>query len=99
MKKNLLSLLLLSFLALSSAFAQSRKISGSVTSSEDGSPLPGVSVKVQGTTSGVQTDADGHYTLSIPTGQNVVNFSFIGYNNQSITIGAANTYNLKMVPN
>lgn len=86
MKKNLLNLLLLSFFAFTSAFAQSRKISGSVTGSEDGLPLPGVTVKITGTNTGTQTNASGYYTLSVPEGTKSLTFSYIGYLTKSVTI-------------
>ena len=59
-------------------FAQ-RTITGTVTSSEDGLPLPGVNVIVQGTTTGSITSADGTYSLDIPGGDISLQFSFIGY--------------------
>ena len=66
MKKNLLSLLFLCLVALSSAFAQSRKITGTVTGADDGQPLPGVSVKIQGTSTGTTTSAQGAFSLTVP---------------------------------
>jgi len=87
MKKNLLSLLLLTFIAFSGAFAQSRKITGRVIGSDDGQTLPGVSVKVQGTSRGVQTDGDGTFVISAETGQ-VLTFTFVGYASHSVKIGA-----------
>ncbi|NCD69511.1 SusC/RagA family TonB-linked outer membrane protein [Mucilaginibacter agri] len=84
MKKNLLILLFLSMLALTNAFAQGKKVSGKVLSADDGLPLPGVSVKIQGTQKGVLTDGDGGYSLSLTSGQ-VVTFSYIGFVSQSVT--------------
>ena len=49
MKKNLLMTFLLTFLAAASLFAQDKKVSGKVTSAEDGSGLPGVTISVKGT--------------------------------------------------
>ena len=49
------------------AFSQERVITGKITSGEDGSPLPGASVVVKGTTTGTITDVDGNFTLSVPT--------------------------------
>lgn len=59
MKKKLLLFLVLSIISLNSIFAQGRKITGRVTGADDGQPLPGVSVKIQGSDRGTQTDADG----------------------------------------
>lgn len=50
MKKKLLMTFLLTFLAAASLFAQDKKVSGEVTSAEDGSGLPGVTISVKGTT-------------------------------------------------
>ena len=82
---GLLCLLLLSF--ASAAIAQ-RVITGRVTSTADGTPLPGVSVQVKGTTNGTSADAEGQYRLSIPTSGTVtLAFSFIGLEPQEITVG------------
>jgi TonB-linked SusC/RagA family outer membrane protein len=96
MKKNLLSLLLLSLLTLSSVFAQSRKITGTVTGADDGLPLPGVSVKVQGSTIGTQTNQQGVYTLTVPQTAKSLMFTFIGFTDQSIVLNGQSTFNVKL---
>ena len=96
MKKILLFFLVLSAAVFSNTYAQTRKITGRVTSAEDGQPLPGVSIKITGAKTGVQTDADGAYTLNVPGGSTTVVFSFIGYRPQTITIGSASNYNVKL---
>jgi TonB-linked SusC/RagA family outer membrane protein len=73
--------------ALSSAWAQERTVSGKVTSTEDGSPLPGVNVVIKGTTNGTVTDADGNYRLSLPSSGGSLVFSFIGLQSQEILVG------------
>ncbi|MBD1391886.1 SusC/RagA family TonB-linked outer membrane protein [Mucilaginibacter glaciei] len=98
MKKNLLTLLFFSIMAVTTAFAQSRKITGRVSGTDDGQPIPGVTVKIAGTTSGVQTDNDGLYTINASTGQTLV-FSFIGYDSKSVIISAGNRYDTRIVPN
>lgn len=75
--------------------AQNKIVSGTVTDSSDGSPLPGVSILVQGTTNGTQTDFDGNYTMSVNTGDVLV-FSFVGMGTQTITVGASNSINVQM---
>ena len=60
-------------------------VSGKVVDSETGTPLPGVNVIIQGTSTGVSTDFDGNYQISVPQGA-VLDFSFIGFENQSITV-------------
>ena len=82
--------ILLTCFSLAIAFyslAQDRPIKGKVTSSEDGTPLPGVNVVVKGTTNGTVTDVEGNYSLSVPaSGGNLV-FSFIGLRSQEVPIG------------
>lgn len=73
-------------------------ISGKVTTNEDGEPLPGVSVLVEGTSIGAVTDIDGLYSINVPSGRTTLSFSFIGYKRQSIAIGNMNTINVVMEP-
>ena len=77
MKKKLLMTFLLAFFTLTSLIAQERKITGKVTSAEDGSNLPGVSVSIKGSTKGTQTNAEGVYSISVPNSTTLV-FSFVG---------------------
>lgn len=67
----------------------SRVITGTVYSADDKSPLPGVSIKIQGTSGGTVTDAKGAYSLSIPD-KAVLEFSFIGYLTQKVNTGNKN---------
>ena len=67
--------------------AQGLQITGSVISAEDGSPLPGVSVVVKGTTVGTVTDFDGNYSITVPQGANTLVFSFVGMRTQEVAIG------------
>ena len=73
------------FIGIGMLFAQEVTISGTVTSSEDGLPIPGVSVVQKGTSNGTITDFDGKYQLKVPTGSVVV-FSFIGMKTQELTM-------------
>ncbi|MFN7493917.1 MAG: TonB-dependent receptor plug domain-containing protein, partial [Cyclobacteriaceae bacterium] len=85
MKKFLL--LCFSFVFVLSAWAQDRVITGKVTSAEDGSALPGVNVVVKGATNGTVTDADGKYSLSIPSSSSSLIFSFIGLKSTEVPVG------------
>ncbi|MCQ2201843.1 MAG: TonB-dependent receptor [Bacteroidales bacterium] len=87
-------LLLLPMLFFSfSAFAQ-KSVSGTVTASSDGQPLPGVNVLVQGTTQGTITDFDGKYQISVNEGQTLV-FTFVGFTTQNVPVVAGqNVYNV-----
>jgi TonB-linked SusC/RagA family outer membrane protein len=73
------------------AQAQDRIISGKVTSSEDGNPLPGVNVVVKGTTVGTATGTDGTYRLQVPANAEALIFSFVGFLNQEVQIGNRST--------
>ncbi len=92
MKKVTSLVVLLLFAGIQVAFAQ-RTVTGRVTTST-GSPLPGVTVLVQGTTTGSLTDADGRYTITVPNDQAVLRFSFVGYKEQSIAVGSQSTINV-----
>ncbi len=74
-----------------------KRISGIVTSSEDGLPLPGVSILVKGTTTGTVTDAEGKYAISVPDNGGTLVFSYVGYITQEIAIGNNNTVNIVLV--
>ena len=79
MRKALLTLILvIAPVFIFQAFAQDRTITGVVTSSDDGLPLPGVSVVVRGTTIGATTDIDGRYSLSVPENARTLVFTFVG---------------------
>ncbi len=83
MKKGLLYFLLFTPLLL---WAQPRKISGVVTSGDDGEPLPGVSIRILGEERGSITGIDGSYSITVDKGSVLV-FSFVGFKNKEITIG------------
>ena len=90
LRAMLLTMLLTLFCGLLTTQAQTKHFTGMVTDS-NGDPLPGVTVMVQGTTSGTITDLDGKYQLNAPEGAMLV-FSFIGY--ESVTMPVSN--NLKI---
>ncbi len=77
------------------ALAQDVSVSGRVTSSDDGSGLPGVSVQVKGTPRGTTTDATGNYRISVPADGRLV-FSFIGYTSQEIAVGNRSSVNISL---
>ena len=89
MKKLLQSLFILLFVA-SSVMAQERTITGTVTSSEDGLPIPGVSVKVKGTNIGASTGANGKFSLNVPASANIIVVSSIGFATQEVAISGTN---------
>ncbi len=93
MRKNLLLILLL-FCGTFTSIAQS-KISGKVTSAEDGTGIPGVSVLIKGTTKGTQTGLDGGYTIEATSNQTLV-YSFVGMVSQDIAVGTKTTINIAL---
>jgi TonB-linked SusC/RagA family outer membrane protein len=74
-------------------------ITGKVTD-ETGTSLPGVSIKLQGSTAATVTDVNGNYKLSLPDGvkTGVLSFSFIGYKTQNVTLGTGLVVNVQLVP-
>jgi len=97
MKRTLLSSCLAAVLMFVSmaAWAQERTVKGRITSSQDGSGLPGVNVVVKGTTNGTVTDVDGNYTIVAPASGTLV-FSFIGLKSQEIVIGERTVIDVPM---
>ena len=98
MKQKLQVFLMMFCMALSlNAFAQSeRVIKGQVTSTEDGSGLPGVNVIVKGTTTGTATDFDGNFSIKVGAEATVLQFTGVGLSDQEVTIGNQSVINLKM---
>ncbi|HAH26036.1 MAG TPA: SusC/RagA family TonB-linked outer membrane protein [Prolixibacteraceae bacterium] len=76
--------------------AQTKDITGKVTSAEDGESLPGVSVAVKGTTLGTITDMNGVFGLRIPQDAKTLVFSFVGMTTQEVEIGNQTTFNVKL---
>lgn len=94
MKKILLIVLALC-IGAASLFAQTKRITGKVTSEGDRSPIPGVSVSVKGTTIGTTTSVDGDFSLTAPENAILV-FSFVGMKTQEVTITSQESYNIMM---
>jgi len=89
-------LVLLFFVGMQGIMAQTRVISGTVTSQDDGATIPGVTVLVKGTTIGTSTDLEGKYTLTVPTKYTVLIFSYVGMKTQEVTIGESSVVDLAM---
>ncbi|MGE8243358.1 MAG: TonB-dependent receptor plug domain-containing protein, partial [Sphingobacterium sp.] len=84
MKHKLLSFFVGSMILTSVAFAQEKKVSGRVTGA-DGKPLVGVTISVQGSNLATQTDANGNYSLSVPTGKVIV-FRSVGFADKTLIV-------------
>lgn len=93
LKISFMGLVFLMF-GLTSALAQEKDVSGTVTDLSN-MPLPGASIVVKGSTRGVSSDFDGNYTIKVNQGDILV-FSFIGYTNKEVTVGASNTINVQL---
>jgi TonB-linked SusC/RagA family outer membrane protein len=90
--------LLLAFFAigLQVLMAQTKEISGRVTSADDGGVIPGVSVSVKGTTLGTITDMDGVFRLKVPQDAKNLVFSFVGMQTQEVAITGQKNINVKL---
>ena len=91
--KSLFRLLVVFLLTTSMSFAQ-KTVTG-VVSDPDGLPLPGATVLVQGTTTGVTTDFDGNFSINVSEGQSL-EFSFVGYETSAIAVGSGNVINVSL---
>jgi len=71
-------------------------VSGLVTDASTGDPLPGVNVVIKGTTTGTSTNSQGEYELNVPSLQDTLVFSFIGYQAQEVPINGRNEIDVKL---
>ncbi len=94
MKPNKLTLIILLLFSVL-AFGQEVQITGTVTAASDGAPLPGVNILVAGTSTGVQSDFDGNYTIAASAGQ-TLQFSYVGMKTVSITVGTQRVINVQL---
>jgi TonB-linked SusC/RagA family outer membrane protein len=89
-------LLLISVFSAHTIYAQTTSISGTVTDSSDSMSLPGVNVLEKGTMNGAVTDFDGNYTIEVSNENAVLQFSFIGYSEQEISVSGQTTINVSL---
>jgi len=105
---NLLKILFLIFIcstkllagngtAIPSAPASDIKVSGKVTDNE-GLPLPNATILVKGNTTGVVTQVDGSYSITVQSSSSILEFSFIGYSKQQFTVGSRTVINVVLKP-
>jgi TonB-linked SusC/RagA family outer membrane protein len=88
------------FVCLAAGFAVSAQVSvsGRVTSGEDQSPLPGVNILVKGSSNGTISDADGNFTINVPSANDVLVFSFVGFITQEVAIANQTSLNVVLAP-
>lgn len=97
MKFKLTSLLtLLLAFVVQISFAQQQGVTGTVTD-ENGMPLPGATVVIKGTTTGVSTDFDGNFSIDASTGQTLT-ISYVGYASKSVAIGNSMVVDVALEP-
>ena len=84
MEKRLTMFMMSLFLFVGSALAQT-KVSGTVLSQEDGQPIIGAAVKVDGTQTGMLTDVNGRFSLTLPEGKKSLTISYLGYESKTVT--------------
>ncbi len=89
-------LLLIPLFFTSALYAQEKTVTGSV-SDITGMPLPGVNVVIKGTSNGVVSDISGNFTIKVPDNNAILTFTYVGYENQEITVGEQST--IKVVLN
>ncbi len=94
--KKLLSSLFVLCLFVSTAIAQERIVTGTVKGKDDGLPLPGVSVRLKGSTTGTQTGANGQFSIRIPGNNSVLVFTYIGYASQDVAVGSRGALNVTL---
>ncbi len=82
--------------SFSQTYGQGTTISGTVSDSEDGTTLPGVTIQIKGTQNGTVTDMDGAYTLSNVSSSDVLIFSYVGYKAIEILVGSQTSINVSM---
>lgn len=88
---------MLGVMLIGSVYAQDRRITGRVTSDGDGSPIGGVSVLAVGTNVAVQTDASGGYSIAIPANATVLEYRYLGFITQRVSVSSNNVVNVALV--
>lgn len=96
MQKQLLNMFVLFCLSIGLAQAQNRTLSGRITDQEDGSPVIGASISIEGTSIATQTDRDGRYTITFAQGSRRVTISHLGYLSQTISLSNQTVLDVKL---
>ncbi|MDH5379806.1 MAG: TonB-dependent receptor [Cyclobacteriaceae bacterium] len=84
------------FLFATITVAQERSVTGTVTSAEDGTTLPGVSVLEKGTSNGTVTDVNGQYKITVTGDNSVLLFTFVGMATQEVSVGSRSSININL---
>lgn len=89
-------MIMLFVIAANLSYAQDRTVKGKVTSSADGSGIPGVNVQLKGTATGTVTDSDGNYAIDAKGGDAILVFSSIGLIKKEVSVGNQSTINVTL---
>ena len=95
MRKFLLTMT--AILCFGFAVAQNVQVTGIATAADDGSPMPAVTVSVEGTSIGTTTDLEGAYSISAPSNGSLV-FSFMGYESKTVPVNGRRVINVTLNP-
>jgi len=96
MRKITFLLLLVFLMGLHATYAQKRVVTGKVTSAEDGTALPGVTVIIKGTNTGSTTNVKGEYSVTLPEKATFLVFSFIGKRTLEVEIGSRSVIDVSL---
>ncbi|MDX1667010.1 MAG: carboxypeptidase-like regulatory domain-containing protein, partial [Saprospiraceae bacterium] len=91
-------MLVVACLAMGNIALAQRAVEGVVTDATTGEPLIGANVLVVGTSSGTVTDFDGTYTINVPEGYEMLEFSYTGYSSETVTLGPSDIVNVTLSP-
>lgn len=94
-KKEWLIALVMLLFSVNQMSAQDKEIKGVITSAQDKLPLPGVNIMIKGTKTATTTGFDGEYSIKASP-NDVLVFSFLGYQKQEVTVGAQTTVNVTL---
>ena len=94
--KKIFLLLVFFAISLDTLMAQTKEISGKVSSADDGGLLPGVSVSVKGTTLGTITDMNGEFRIKVPQDTRTLVFTFVGMTTQEVAIDNQTNFNVTL---
>lgn len=86
MKKRFTFIMLFFFASISMVLAQTMKVTGTVTSGDDGEPIIGATILVKGTNIGTITDLDGKFSLDVPEKNKILQISYVGMTMQEVAV-------------
>lgn len=95
MGKKLFTIALCLFVSIGAAWAQTQKVSGTVTEAGTGDPIPGATVMIEGTLTGTNTDLNGNYTISVPAKSTLV-FTSVGFASQKVAVDGKKVINVSL---